>query len=70
MRHGTSGVVTIPMGYRKYHDVNPGDEMIVIYGSLIVMAPKKLEYVIEEKRDLIDELLGVMKAPMVVQEDG
>ena len=61
MKHGTSGVVTIPMSYRKYHDLNPGDEMIVIYDSLILMAPKSLEYVLESKQELIDELLGMIK---------
>jgi bifunctional DNA-binding transcriptional regulator/antitoxin component of YhaV-PrlF toxin-antitoxin module len=63
MKHGTSGVVTIPMSYRKYHDLNPGDEMIVMYDSLILMAPKGMEYVIEKRKALIDELLGVLKEP-------
>jgi len=64
MKHGTSGVVTIPMSYRKYHDLNPGDEMIVMYDSLILMAPKSMEHIVEDKRELIDELLGMMKKPV------
>jgi len=61
MKHGTSGVVTIPMSYRKYHDLNPGDEMIVLYDSLILMAPKSMEHIVEDKQELIDELLGMTK---------
>ncbi len=64
MKHGTSGVVTIPMSYRKYHDINPGDEMILLYDSLILMAPKSMEYIMAEKQELIDELLGMTKKPV------
>ena len=64
MKHGTSGVVTIPMSYRKYHDLNPGDEMILLYDSLILMAPKSMEHIVEAKQDLIDELLGMTKKLM------
>jgi len=58
MKHGSSGVVAIPMSYREYHDLNPGDDMIVLYNSLILMVPKEMEYVMAERKDLIDALLG------------
>lgn len=58
MKHGTSAVVSIPMDYRRYHNLNPGDEMIILYGSLIIMVPKTMESLIEKKKALIDELLG------------
>ncbi len=64
MKHGTSGVVTIPKSYRKYHDLNPGDEMILLYDTLILMAPKSLEHIIDAKQGLIDELLGMTKKPV------
>ena len=64
MKHGTSGVVTIPMSYRKYHDLNPGDEMILLYDTLILMAPKSMEHIVEAKQELIDELLGMTKKPV------
>lgn len=69
MKHGTSGVVTIPKSYRKYHDLNPGDEMIVLYDSLILMAPKELEHILNEKKELIDELLGMAKKPVPSKKD-
>jgi len=67
MKHGSSGVVTIPMSYRKYHDLNPGDEMIVMYDSLILMAPRSMEHIVEDRQELIDELLGMMKKPLCTE---
>lgn len=69
MKHGTSGVVTIPMSYRKYHNLNPGDEMILLYDTLILMAPKSMEHIIEAKQELIDELLGMTKKPAPSNKD-
>lgn len=57
MKHGSSGVVAIPMSYRKYHDLKPGEDVIVLYDSLILIVPKKMEHVVDGKRELIDELL-------------
>lgn len=68
MKHGSSGVVTIPMSYRKYHNINHGDEMIVLYDSLILMAPKSMEHMILEKQGLIDELLGMSRKPTENEE--
>jgi len=69
MKHGTSGVVTIPKSYRQYHDLNPGDEMILLYDTLILMAPKSMEHIIEAKQELIDELLGMTKKPAPSKKD-
>jgi len=57
MKHGTSGVVAIPHSYRKYHNLDPGDEVIVLYNSLLLMVPKNKEHILEEKKQLIEKLL-------------
>lgn len=56
-RHGTSGVVAIPPGYLRYHELNPGDEVTVLYDSLVLVIPKKLMGIAAQKRELIDKLL-------------
>lgn len=57
MKHGTSGVVAIPIGYRKYHDLNPGDEVKVLYDGVVLIVPKDREHILKEKKELIDKLL-------------
>jgi len=61
MKHGTSGVVAIPKSYRNYHNLQHGDEVTVLYDSLLLIIPKKLEPLLREKKELIDRLLGVPK---------
>jgi antitoxin component of MazEF toxin-antitoxin module len=56
-RHGTSGVVAIPPGYLKYHELNPGDEVAILYDSFVLIIPKKLKGIADQKRELIDKLL-------------
>lgn len=56
-RHGTSGVVAIPPGYLKYHELEPGAEVAILYDSLVLIIPKKLMGIAAAKRDLIDKLL-------------
>lgn len=58
MKHGTSGVVAIPMSYRKYHNLNPGDEVIVKFDSFLLIIPKKLVHVADKRAELIDRLLS------------
>ena len=58
MKHGSSGVVAIPKAYRDYHGLKHGDVVTVLYDSLLLIVPKDLERVIEEKKELIDKLLG------------
>jgi antitoxin component of MazEF toxin-antitoxin module len=58
MKHGTSGVVVIPKPYRDYHNLQPGAEVTVLYDSLLLIVPKKLEAVLKQKQSLVDQLLG------------
>ena len=57
MKHGTSGVVAIPTSYRKYHNLNPRDEVKVLYDSLLLIVPKGRENLLKKKKQLIDKLL-------------
>ncbi|HDD69633.1 MAG TPA: AbrB/MazE/SpoVT family DNA-binding domain-containing protein [Candidatus Bathyarchaeota archaeon] len=57
-RHGNSLVAVIPKPYREYHQLKPGETLTVLYDSLILIVPKKLEPVFHEKKPLIDQLLG------------
>ena len=57
MKHGTSGVVAIPASYRKYHHLNPGDEVQVLYDGIVLIVPKEREQMLIEKGELIDKLL-------------
>lgn len=61
MKHGTSGVVVIPKPYRDYYDLEPGSVVTVLYDSLLLIVPQKLEYLLQEKADLIDQLLSHTK---------
>lgn len=58
MRHGTSGVVAIPKSYRDYYGLDHGTEVTVLYDSLLLIVPKSLEGLLQEKADLINRLLG------------
>ena len=58
MKHGTSGVITIPKPYRDYHNLKPGNTVTVLYDSLLLIIPKSLEKLLHEKAALIDALLG------------
>jgi antitoxin component of MazEF toxin-antitoxin module len=58
MKHGTSGVVAIPIAYRRYHDLKTGTRVKVLYDSLLLIVPQAMEGVLEERRALVDELLG------------
>lgn len=58
MKHGTSGVVVIPKPYRDYHNLQPGTPVTVLYDSLLLIVPKKLEHVLNDKQQLVDILLG------------
>jgi hypothetical protein len=58
MRFGSSGVVAIPTAYRRYHELGPGDEVVLLYDSLLLLVPKKLMNIAAQKHDLITKLLG------------
>ena len=59
MKHGqSSGVVAIPIAYRRYHNIDPGDKVKILYDSLLLIVPKGMERVLKEKKQLVDKLLG------------
>ena len=59
MKHGSSGVIAIPLDYRKYHDLHPGKRVIVLYDSLLLIIPEDKKHILEdpEKKKLIDKIL-------------
>jgi bifunctional DNA-binding transcriptional regulator/antitoxin component of YhaV-PrlF toxin-antitoxin module len=57
MKHGTSGVVAIPMAYRRYHKIDTGDEVKIIYNGLLIIIPRGMEHVLKQKRALIEKIL-------------
>lgn len=61
MKHGTSGVVVIPKAYRNYHNLDPGSIVTVLYDSLLIIVPEEQENLLQEKAELINQLLGWSK---------
>lgn len=57
MKHGSSGVIAIPMDYRRFHKLDPGKTVRILYDSILIVIPEDLESSLEEKKDLILELL-------------
>jgi len=57
MKHGSSGVVAIPKEYRDYFELKFGDQVTILYDSLLIIVPKCLERLLEKKKSLIDRLL-------------
>jgi len=57
MKHGSSGVVAIPMAYRRYHKLGHGDTVRVLYDGLVIIVPEKMKHILQEKKELIDELM-------------
>jgi bifunctional DNA-binding transcriptional regulator/antitoxin component of YhaV-PrlF toxin-antitoxin module len=59
MKHGqSSGVIAIPIAYRRYHNIDPGEQVKILYDSLLLIVPKAMEHVLKEKKQLVDKLLG------------
>ena len=58
MKHGTSGVLTIPKAYRDYHGLDPGSAVTILYDSLLLVVPREYQHLLTEKARLIDKLLG------------
>ncbi len=58
MKHGSSGVIAVPSDYRQYHNLKPGDNVEVLYDSLLLIVPEKLKHIADKKRELIDKLLS------------
>ncbi|MQY67761.1 MAG: hypothetical protein GH150_00020 [Hadesarchaea archaeon] len=58
MKHGRfSGVIAIPKDYRRYHHLDPGAEVKVIYDSLLLIIPPGGEKKLRERGELIRRLL-------------
>ncbi|MHA1362501.1 MAG: hypothetical protein ACTSP1_08195 [Candidatus Freyarchaeota archaeon] len=55
---GNSCTVSLPKDYRDYYGLKPGVAVTVLYGGVVVIIPKQLEHLIEEKRELIKKLLS------------
>ena len=58
MKHGTSGVVAIPIDYRRYHGLKPGARVRILYDGFLILIPEKAQPISKETRELIDRLLG------------
>jgi len=61
MKHGTSAVVVIPKPFRDYSNLKPGDTVTVVYDSILLIVPEGLEYLMVEKAELINQLMGQAK---------
>jgi len=59
LKQGSSAVVSIPADYRRYHNLEPGKEVVVLYDSLLLIIPEDKKHILEnsEKKKLIDKLL-------------
>lgn len=59
MKHGqSSGVVALPIAYRRYHNLDPGDKVKILYDSLLLIIPESMEHILKNRRQLVDKLLG------------
>ncbi|MCJ7720592.1 MAG: hypothetical protein MUO36_03895 [Candidatus Hadarchaeum sp.] len=57
-KHGRfSGVVAIPTDYRRYHHLEPGTEVKVLYDNLLLIIPPGAEGKVREHKELIRRLL-------------
>ena len=52
-----SGVVALPTDYRRYHNLNPGATVQVLYDSLLLIVPPGAEEKLKEREDLVRRLL-------------
>jgi hypothetical protein len=58
MKHGRfSGVVALPTDYRRYHHLEPGAEVQIIYDSLLLIVPPGAEHKLKERGELVRRLL-------------
>jgi len=58
MKHGkASATLTIPMDYRRYHRLNPGTRVRVIYDNFLLMIPPSSEKKARERAKIIRRLL-------------
>ena len=58
MRHGKySGVIALPPDYRRYHKLDPGANVKLIYDSLLLIIPPGCDEKLREREDLVRRLL-------------
>lgn len=58
MKHGRfSGVVAIPTDYRRYHNLEPGTSVKVLYDNLLLIIPPGAEEKVRERKELVKRLL-------------
>jgi len=58
MRHGTSGVIALPTDYRRYHSLNSGSEVTLLYDGLLVVVPQRMVSAgkVEQIREVYEQL--------------
>lgn len=58
MKHGqASATIAIPMDYRRYHHLDPGTKVRILYDHLLLLIPPSAEKKAREKDDIIKRLL-------------
>jgi len=58
MKHGqTSATIAIPIEYRRYHHLDPGTKVRVLYDHLLLLIPPGAEEKARKREDLIKRLL-------------
>ncbi|MBX5327472.1 MAG: hypothetical protein ACQXXH_02625 [Candidatus Bathyarchaeia archaeon] len=53
------GHLTIPKSYRDYYDLKKGDDILLLYDSIILIIPEELKKFVETKKKQIDKLLTI-----------
>lgn len=57
-KHGKfSGVIAIPTDYRRYHKLDPGTKVKVLYDNLLIIVPAGAEGKLREREELIRRVL-------------
>ena len=49
--------MALPPDYRRYHDLHPGAEVKILYGSLLLIVPPNMEEKLREREELIRRVL-------------
>jgi hypothetical protein len=58
MKHGRfSGVVALPTDYRRYHNLQPGTPVKILYDNLLLVIPPEAEGKAAQHKELIRRLL-------------
>ena len=59
LRQGKSLAVSLPADFRRYYNLKPKDEVIVLYDGVVIIIPKQEAEILKdpEKRKLIRKLL-------------